>query len=127
MTPELAAGLQALAEALPAGTPVPVPREVLLELLEAQGRAVQTSGMAPRDFTVADLCRIFNRKPSAVRAWLEGGEDFPGAYKLKNRDWRVPAAAVEAFRVKQAAGGGQEKTPASRDLGAWRRMRQGGG
>jgi hypothetical protein len=124
MTSELAAGLRALqvyAETLPPGTAVPVPRETLLELLAGRAGGVAAHGGPPADLTVADLCTWFRRKPSAVRAWLERG-DFPEAYKLKGRDWRVPAAAVEAFRANQARDVG-ERAPAEGDLGAWRRLR----
>lgn len=119
MSPDLLTGLRALAEALPMGTAVPIPREVLLELL-APAPAVLP---APADLTVTDLCARFSRGASAVRAWLERG-DFPGAYKLKGRDWRVPAAAVEAFEAAQRgpAPGQQGETG---DLGAWRRVRPG--
>jgi hypothetical protein len=46
MTTDLAAGLSERAEALPAGTAVPVPREILLELLAGHAGAVQTSAKA---------------------------------------------------------------------------------
>lgn len=125
MTADLAAGLRALAQALPAGTAVPVPREMLLELLAGRGGAVQTSATPLADLTVTDLCTRFGRKPSAVRAWLERG-DFPGAYKLKGRDWRVPAAAAERFQAEQVAGTGAKTSAAGEtgDLGAWRRLRE---
>ena len=71
LTSEIAAGLRALAKALPTGTAVPVPRELLLELLGGSGAA--PAELAPADLTVADLCGQFGRKPSAVRAWLERG------------------------------------------------------
>lgn len=123
MTADLAAGLRALAEALPAGTAVPVPREMLLELLAGRAGAVPTSATPPADLTVADLCARFGRGKSAVRAWLEAGR-FAGAYKLMGRDWRVPAASADQFQVDQVAGAGA-KTPAADvgDLGAWRRER----
>lgn len=35
-----------------------------------------------------------------MRAWLEAGR-FPGAYKLRGRDWRVPPDAVEAFKARE--------------------------
>jgi hypothetical protein len=113
---------RAVAEALPVGTAVSVPRELLLELLEASAGRLQTSAVSP-DLTVADLCTRFSRKPSAVRAWLERG-DFPGAYRLNGREWRVPPAAVEAFEAAQrgAAPGGTGES--GKDLGAWRRMRR---
>ena len=34
--------------------------------------------------------------PSTVRGWCEAGR-FPGAYKLHDREWRIPAAALETF------------------------------
>jgi hypothetical protein len=102
---------------------VPVPRELLLELLAGRAGAVHTSAMPPADLTVADLCTRFNRKPSAVRAWLERG-DFPGAYKLKGRDWRVPAGAVQVFLAKQGIGEQATGRAAEGDLGAWRRLRE---
>jgi hypothetical protein len=43
MTSELAAGLRSLAEALPAGAAVPVPREWLLELLTTVSDASSAS------------------------------------------------------------------------------------
>jgi hypothetical protein len=60
MTPHAAMGLRALAEALPAGTAVPVPRELLLELLGA----AHTAGVGdplPSELTqreAADLLRV---------------------------------------------------------------------
>ena len=114
--------LRALADALPAGTAVPVPREWLMELLDG----MQPEPQLERDLAVADLCARFGRKPSAVRAWLEQGL-FPGAYKLRGRDWRVPAAAVEAFTKMQGNRGEYPRgtrVPAA-NLGAWRRVRPG--
>lgn len=121
--PEVAAGIRALAEALPPGTAVPVPRELLLQLLSNGGTPVPSA-----DLTVADLCQQFRRKPSAVRAWLERGE-FVGAYKLHGRDWRVPIAAVEAYRTRQQQGADNPApAPASgtADLSAWKAERRRG-
>jgi len=36
-----------------------------------------------------------------LRGWCEAGR-FPGAYKLHDREWRIPLAAIEAFRVSRA-------------------------
>ena len=69
----------------------------------------------------------------AIRAWIAAGR-FTGAYKLSERDWRVPLAGLDAFvasrkpamvvveaprpvkRRKSRAGDGEAV-----DLGAWRR------
>lgn len=110
--------LRALAESLPAGTSIPVPREALLQLLDGSADVCKTS--ETRDLTVTDLAARFDRKPSAVRAWLERG-DFPQAYKLNGREWRVPASSVEAFQMRQRAGKGSTKNVATVGLGDWRK------
>ena len=88
--------LCALRQNLPEGAAVTVPLTWLSAALE--GTTAVPTQPASADLTVADLCTRFGRKPSAVRAWLERG-DFPGAFKLKGRDWRVPLAALEAFEA----------------------------
>jgi helix-turn-helix protein len=128
VTPETAAGLRSLAEALPAGAAVPVPREWLLELLagSAAPTAPAVPSAAPADFTVAELAARFGRKPSTVRGWLDR-ELIPGAYRFQGREWRIPAAALAAFEAAQrpASRPGEIVPPrASRarevDLGGWR-------
>src|SRR5690349_10092673 len=96
MTPEAAAGLRTLAEALPAGVPVPVPREWLLDLLA--GQAAVAGSLV--DATVDQIAARFGRAASTIRGWCEAGR-FPGAYKLHDREWRIPAAALEAFEAQE--------------------------
>lgn len=98
MTANLAAGLRALAASLPPETPVPVPAGALLELLAAS--KAQDSGVSPADPTVEDVAARYRRAPSTVRGWCEAGR-FPGAYKLHHREWRIPAAAIEAFDAER--------------------------
>lgn len=128
MTPEARAGLHALADALPTGSAVPVPREWLLELLDSSSAACQPHySHAPADLTVADLAKRFGRQTSTLRGWLERGL-FPGAYKfMGGREWRVPPAALAEFEAKQRVG--EVRRPGSPrrersdpvDLSAWRR------
>ena len=121
MRPELA-GLRALAEALPPGTPIPVPAEVLRELLGGEGRAEGMPTVVPADLTVCDLAVRFGRKPSTVRGWCEVGR-FPGAYRLHGREWRIPAVALATFEA-EARNGSKPVSPMSRrkpaNLGTWR-------
>jgi helix-turn-helix protein len=128
VTPELASGLRALAEALPAGSAVPVPREWLLDLLagSAAPTAPAVSSAAPADFTVAELAARFGRKPSTVRGWLDR-ELIPGAYRFHGREWRVPATALAAFEARQRPASEPGRIVAPRvtrtptvDLSAWR-------
>lgn len=102
------AELRHLAESLPPGSALTLPREALLALCESNAPtpALESSG----DFTVEQLAEILGRRPSTVRGWLESGL-FPGAYHLpasgklskhgrpKVGAWRIPAAGVEAFRA----------------------------
>jgi Helix-turn-helix domain len=128
MTSELAKGLRALAEALPASTAVPVPREVLLELLATPSLAPERPTVtAPADLTVAELAARFGRKPSTVRGWLDRGL-VAGAYRFQGREWRVPTASLAAFEEMQRLGSAAGPMSPSRrargrsvDLGAWRR------
>jgi helix-turn-helix protein len=89
--------LREAAALLPAGTSLTVTREALLEALGGVDRPVGP------DLTVAELSERFHRAPSTIRAWCEAGR-FPDAYRLNGRDWRVPPAALEAFRAGQHTG-----------------------
>jgi len=119
VTPDTLAALRTLAEALPPGQPVPVPREWLLDLLA-------TGGPAPAPALIGDLTcttagAILGRHASTVRAMCERGE-LPGAYRQHGREWRIPAGAVESYRAAQrlprAARPGAD---APANLGRWRR------
>ena len=100
--------------ALPPGSLVPV--AWVLELL---GDGVDAPSRTPGpavDLNVADIALLFKKRPSTVRAWIERG-DFPGSYKLQNKEWRVPRAAIEAFQKSQQAAADDG------DLSEWRRSR----
>lgn len=103
MTPDLRRALAAVAERLPAGSVVPVVREDLLALL-AETPAAEP-GVPPADLTVTELAARYGRKRSTVRRWIERG-DFPGAYRLFEREWRVTLRAVTAFDAGQRGGRG---------------------
>jgi hypothetical protein len=101
------------------GAVVPVPREWLLELLAGQAASVPAS--TPVDPTVEEIAVRYGRAPSTVRGWCEAGR-FPGAYKLHDREWRIPAAAIQAFesqvrRRERPAGG---RSSRARSLSDWR-------
>lgn len=101
---------------MPPGTLVP--RDWLVEQL-TNGAGRQSDSDSPAmpgvaDVTIAGLARLFGKRPSTVRAWVERGQ-FPGAYKLHGREWRIPLSAVEAFRDSQRRVTG---------LSAWRHVRR---
>jgi hypothetical protein len=104
-------------QALPPGSLVP--RDWMLGRLteEPSPPSAALPGTATTvDLTVGDLATLFGKRPSTLRGWIERG-DFPGAYKLHHREWRVPRSALDAFQQAQRAGG-SPKAPA--DLSAWR-------
>ena len=89
--------LESLRTALAAMPPgALVPRDWLLEQLSDPPPATSEASSTPSplvDLTIGGLGRLFGKRPSTVRAWVERG-DFPGAYKLHGKEWRVPASAV---------------------------------
>src|SRR2546422_1253861 len=113
--------LRAALTAMPSGTLVP--RDWVLEQLSQDvpgvPAAVTPAPLAPVDLTIRDLAKLFGKQPSTVRAWVERG-DFPGAYKLHWKEWRVPASSVEAFQNRHR---GAKSEPR---LSAWRRVRHSG-
>jgi len=100
-----------------------LPRDWLIERLSDRPSATvgQTDGGALVDLTVADLARLFSKRPSTVRGWVERGH-FPGAYKLHGKEWRVPQSAVTAFRDRQRSGADGAPTSRSR-LSHWRTIK----
>jgi hypothetical protein len=70
----------------------------LLELLAAQ--AASASASVPADPTVDAIAARYARAPSTIRGWCEAGR-FPGAYKLHDREWRIPTSALEAFEAQE--------------------------
>jgi Helix-turn-helix domain len=113
----LADRLMELAKHMPPGSSVTFTAESLLALLEGSPErpAPETTG----DLSVAQIAAQLQRAPSTVRGWLEAGR-FAGAYKLNDRDWRIPPDAFAAFYAAQRGAG----TPQPVDLSGWRRMRR---
>lgn len=104
--------LRKVAELLPVGTSITLTRETLLEALKAAADVTTV----PIDTTAAELAARFQRSTSTIRGWLEAGR-FPGAYKLRGRDWRVPAEAIDAFREQER----RRHASPDLDLSGWRK------
>jgi len=105
--------------AMPPGTLVP--RDWVLEGLSEDIPGVPTVEApalpARVDLTIRDLAQLFGKQPSTVRAWVERG-DFPGAYKLHGKEWRVPVSAVDSFQNRQ------RRAKSDTRLSAWRSVRR---
>ena len=138
-TMPLRARIAALVAAAPAGATVPVAwlAELLaLDAAEANGgdaghaRHGGSAADVTVDLTVPQLAERFERGESTIRGWLAAGA-FPGAYRLHGREWRIPAAAVEAMQRAAAAeaergdgadaAGQDQRASATPDLGEWRK------
>jgi hypothetical protein len=91
---ELAAHLRALAEALPPGAAVPVPREWLLDLLEGAGHNDPDASSAGPDLTVAEVAAELqcpaNRVREAITKRQLIGYRVPGVV-----GWRVTRRALD--------------------------------
>ena len=116
--------LRAALTAMPPGTLVP--RDWVLEQLPDGSPcvpAVETPTPPARvDLTIRDLAELFGKQPSTVRGWVERG-DFPGAYKLHGKEWRVPVSAVEAFQDRERDAAQRGRHGGSRaKLSEWRRV-----
>lgn len=111
------ADLRRALELLPEGSALTLPREVLLEALGEVGGTTDAG-----DLTVAQVAERFGRCESTVRSWLTAG--LLRGYRLRGREWRIPAAALAEFEQAERAGRGAEAgAGGSADLGAWRRTR----
>ena len=110
---------------MPPGTLVP--RDWVLDQLSdgvpAVLPAVTPALPARVDLTIRDLAEMFGKQPSTVRAWVERG-DFPGAYKLHGKEWRVPVSGVEAFQNHQRDGA-QPGRHSRAGLSEWRQVTRG--
>ena len=112
-----------------------VPASALLERLAAAEPSTVEDGDLLVDMTVERVAEILNRSPSTVRQWCRDGL-LPGSYLLRGKRWAVPRSAIAAFQAAEAARGmsrikDQPDAPVLPssgpvDLGAWRRVREGG-
>jgi len=109
--------LRAALAAMPPGTLVP--RDWVLERVSDGSPSLPTveppALPARVDMTIRDLAQLFGKQPSTVRGWVERG-DFPGAYKLHGKEWRVPVNAVDSFQNRQ------RRAKSDARLSAWRRV-----
>lgn len=107
-TPELRAWLETLAEARAV-----VPAEEILRRWPGEGSAPSTEPTG--DLTLADVAGETRRAISTCRTWCNSGR-LKGAYRLNNRDWRVPRAALRAFLDSQAGSGASPEPQDSSDV-----------
>ena len=111
-------------QALPPGSLVP--RDWILGRLADHPPTPGTPFPVPApavDLTVDSLAPLFGKRPSTVRAWIERG-DFPGAYKLHGKEWRIPPSALDAFQHTQRSRSVKPHAGVKADLSAWRAIRR---
>src|SRR5437879_848682 len=102
--------LRKLAEAVPVGGAVIVPRD----WLEVQLQTLSWEPVDGNDLTVAQVAELLNRPESTIRDWLDSGR-LAGAYK-RGRVWRVPRTAINKGKLGRAP---QDELAR---LNAWRRV-----
>jgi len=102
--------LRKLAEAVPAGGAVIVPRDWLDSELQALSSELGDGD----ELTVAQVAASLNRPESTIRDWLDSGR-LTGAYK-RGKVWRVPRTALNKGRLGRAP---QDELAR---LNAWRRV-----
>lgn len=126
--------IREIVRVMPRGASVTLPVDFLRELLE-EGAAAGEGGIRP-DLTVQEVAEGVGRAASTVRTWCGEGR-LPGAYRLLNREWRIPHAALDEFLRCQREGQGTppQRPPGPNDLvgpaniSAWRSefKKKGGG
>lgn len=92
--------LRRLANALPNGSAVPMPREWVLELLADTQSPEPDRLRLPVDLTPEEAGKALQRSPVTIRAYCNAGL-FPGAYRLRGRQWRIPPSAIAAFQAAE--------------------------
>ena len=103
--------LRAMVEAVPPGGLVTLSRDWLANELRDPAAPVTNA-----DLTIAQVAASMGRAASTVRGWLERGE-LKG-YRFRNREWRIPPVALEAFIARERAG--PDQSTARTSIGDWR-------
>ena len=57
------------------------------------------------DLTAEEGGHAVGRAASTIRNWCSAGV-FPGAYKLNDREWRIPRDAMREYMARQRGGDG---------------------
>jgi excisionase family DNA binding protein len=105
MTVDLVCALRTIAEMLPPGTAVPVPRELLLELLDGRDEGVSPEGVPPSlQAAPGELGdRLLTIEAAAARLgvtkdWIyHHRKELPFAVKLGRRVLRFSSAKLERY------------------------------
>ncbi len=120
---------------MPTGSAVMLPVDWLRTVLDgaevSSTAAAQASPALAMDYTIGQVATLIGRKPSTVRGWCGAG--LLTAYRLNNRDWRIPADALQEFQRTQREQQhsrrhhrqGRRRTNEPVDLQAWRRVTAG--
>lgn len=114
--------LRRMIDGMPPGSSISLPVDEVRQLLDEEPESDREDRLA--DLTIEELASEFDRSESAVRSWCQQGR-IPGAYKLRNREWRIPAEGVRAFQAAEANGNGAPARATAGpdgddDLGSWR-------
>jgi hypothetical protein len=87
--------IDAFLSSLPAGTMLSV--EAIRALLADDS---PTPEQFHTDFSADEVGEMYNRTAACIRFWCHAGK-LPGAYKLNDREWRIPQDAPNKFQERQ--------------------------
>ncbi len=90
--------LLAMVENLPPDEPVTVPAGWIQAVLVTEASPLNV------DLSGAAVAELLGRSPVTIAGWCRLGL-FPGCYRLRGREWRIPAAALDAFQRGQRGEG----------------------
>ncbi len=85
---------------------------------ETQQTANGSDPKPQADLSIADLARMHDRSPQAVRGWIYRG--LLDAYKLFGRYWRITPENHEKFKFEQRERLGLKVVSPRPDLNAWK-------
>jgi hypothetical protein len=118
-----AGALRTYALGFSADAGITVPREWLLALIDTviPGPTGSRTGESCPDHRISDLVDRLGRKESTIRQMCTDREfEMPikdkSAYKYRNKEWKIPEAAVLAYEARQRVG----RSPTLDNLSDWR-------
>ena len=79
---------------------------------------------AAEDLTLDQVAEKVGRAVSTVRGWANSGE-LEGAYRLRGREWKIPAVTLQRFLEGERSGEGKSLVRARGpvNLSSWRKHR----
>ena len=114
--------LRQIVDAMPDSGTVTLPVSELRAWLEEDIDTADSDRNHLADFTCKQLAAELGRTSACIRGWCSAGK-LAGAYRLRDREWRIPRASLERFLdAERTRAPKPRRTSQAKpvDLGAWR-------